>query len=275
MIKVSETQPDTTHLIQTWSLDELQKKILLQIAQSPQLYQYRNFQQIKFELKLRKKLVDAAVALDHSGAAFAVFQKSRCNEQYWIRKDNGGFLLRPGVPPAVGLLDIYNHGRKYAFECTTAIMIMCYKALLDCIGELKFNELFTELYLWDGYYDDDLALTRIPQSDELAGDIRYFKNPDFDPEHSEWQGENAIDLGDGTFFGHGIGIKTAEQMIHQLNRKRVEGAQRSAYLMDEAIFPNFKTLALYDQGTVEPIKGSNGSSHYLIAAVGSVTYISA
>lgn len=275
MIKVSETQPDITNLINAWSLDELQKNLVLKMARSDQSYLYQNFQQLRFELKLRKQLVQAAYALDDSGAEFAVFKKSRCNEQYWLRKDNGGFLLRPDTSPAAGLRDIFFQGRKYAFECTTAVMIMCYKALLECIGEPTFNRLFADLYLWDGHYDKDLALTRRPSSDNLAGDIRYFKNPDFDPKHSEWQGENAIDLGNGTYFGFGIGIKTAEEMIRELNLKRFPGAQNSAYLMDDAIFPNFKTLAQYNQDPVDRVSRTDVSSRCIIAAVGTVTYISA
>ncbi len=275
MIKVSETQPDIPSLINTWALDDVQKNLLLKMAQSHQPYHYRTFQQLKFELKLRKKLVEAALALNDSGARFATFKKSKCNEKLWIRKDNGGFQLRFEVPAAAGIRDIFAHGRDYAFECTTAIMIMCYKAILDSIPEHIFNQLFQDLFLWDGYYDEDLALTRRPQSDNLAGDIRYFKNPDFDPEHSEWQGENTIDLGDGTFFGHGIGIGSEEFMIRTLNQKRIDGAQTSAYLMDEAMFPNFKTLSQYDQGTVETVRRTAISSCFLIGTVGSATYIGA
>ena len=35
-------------------------------------------------------------------------------------------------------------------------------------------------------------------SDFMPGDCIYFKNPDVNPKTTEWQGENTIDLGDGT-----------------------------------------------------------------------------
>jgi protein-glutamine gamma-glutamyltransferase len=58
----------------------------------------------------------------------------------------------------------------------------------------------------------------------------------------EWQGENAIDMGDGTYYGHGIGIRDEETMIKILNRFRVKGSNVSAYLMKTATRPDFAGL---------------------------------
>lgn len=275
MIRISQTEPDTSSLMQTWALNHTEKEILEQMAQSEQLYNYDTFKQLRFELKLRDELVNAALALHQSGAAFAVFKRSRCNPAYWTRTENGGFRLRPEVPPSAGIQDIFNNGNAYGFECTTAIMIMCYKAILDSIDHDTFDQLFPNLFLWDGYYDEDLALTKRANADHLPGDIRYINNPEFDPAHPEWQGENTIYLGKGSYFGHGIGIGTAEDMIRTLNKKRRRGATGSAYLMDEAIFPNFKYLAQYYHDPV-PSPSIRSSKHSLIIArIGSVTYLSA
>jgi protein-glutamine gamma-glutamyltransferase len=50
-------------------------------------------------------------------------------------------------------------------------------------------------------------------------------------------------LGDGTYFGHGLGIKTADQIIHTLNQSRTTGAKQSAYLTNVVARPAFNHLA--------------------------------
>ena len=152
---------------------------------------------------------------------------------------------------------------------------MCYKAILDSIDHETFNRLFPDLFLWDGYYDEDLALTKRMHADLIPGDIRYFKNPEFDPEHPEWQGENTIYLGNGDYFGHGIGIAKADDMVRTLNQKRRPGASESAYLMDEAIFPNFNYLSqYYTQPVPTPTLERTVEKRLVVARVGSVTYLS-
>ncbi|RXT02309.1 protein-glutamine gamma-glutamyltransferase [Ammoniphilus sp. CFH 90114] len=274
MIKVGESQPNLHGLVHAWGLSEVQVLMLRKMVMSPQLYSYQSFKQLYFELKLRENLVSSGAGLSYSGATFAVFESSRCNEHYWTRTDNGGFLLKPNVTTAEGIRDIFVNGRLYAFECTTAIMIVCYKAILDTIPEATFNRLFPNLFLWNGYYDEDLALTQQPVSDGLPGDIRYFKNPD----HSspEWQGENAVYLGNGNYFGHGVGIASGEMIIMFLNRLRIPGSMQSAFLMKEAFFPNFKYLAQYDRDVVPSpeMRSPLSSLPLIITNVGSTTYLS-
>lgn len=275
MIKVSQAQQDTSTLISSWGLNTNEKAIVEKMAASEQVFSYVTFQPLRFELRLRDELVKAALALHRSGAAFATFSRSRCNEEYWNLTENGGFQLRTEVTPASGIQDIFTNGDQYGFECTTAIMIMCYKAILESIDLETFNNLFSNLYLWDGYYDKDLALTKREHAELLPGDIRYINNPDFDPSHPEWQGENTIYLGKGAYFGHGIGVARAEDMIRILNRKRRPEATQSAYLMDEAIFPQFEYLAQYDSTPVadptSPV--TTDQSQLVVARVGSITYL--
>ncbi len=276
MIKVGEIQPNLHGLVHAWGLNELQLLILRKMVMSGQLYSYENFKQLYFELKLRQNLVSSGAALSRSGAGFAVFRDSRCNEYFWTRTDNGGFLLKPHVTTAQGIHDIFVNGHLYAFECTSAIMIVCYYAILQSIDEATFNRLFPNLFIWNGYYDEDLALAKQPISAGLPGDIRYFKNPDHAPTNPEWQGENAVYLGNGAFFAHGIGIAPAQLIIHALNTKRRPGALQSAYLMNEAFFPNFKYLAQYDKEIVPTpnMRSAFSSLPLVIATIGSSTYIS-
>ncbi|RJE84400.1 protein-glutamine gamma-glutamyltransferase [Paenibacillus sp. 1011MAR3C5] len=226
-------------------LTELERKTLRQKQGSPVMYGYRSLEALLFELKMRTNIVEAAKAMYQSGVSFATFSNSRCNGRYWIRTPDGGFLLRPGVPPSVGVRDIFEQGHLYAFECAGAIIIMLYKAVLETIGEAAFNRHFQRLFLRDWQYDRDLRLTTSNNLNETyAGDVMYFKNPDHDPGSPEWQGENVIKLDDNLFFGHGIGIGTGQEIIAQLNRARVPGSMVSAYLQDLVLRPDFEAVRM-------------------------------
>ncbi|MFV2050776.1 protein-glutamine gamma-glutamyltransferase, partial [Metabacillus sp. YM-086] len=70
-------------------------------------------------------------------------------------------------------------------------------------------------------------------NDYLPGDCLYFDNPQFNPKTPQWRGENVIDLGNDLYFGHGIGIKTADGIIESLNKRRKAYATESAYLLSQ------------------------------------------
>ncbi|GBG10970.1 protein-glutamine gamma-glutamyltransferase [Paenibacillus agaridevorans] len=205
------------------------------------LYSYPSLDSLIFELKMRSHIVEAAKAMYASGVSFASFSNSRSNEQYWIRTPQGGFLLRPNVLPSDAVNDIFENGHLYAFECAGAIIIILYKAVLDAIGEAAFNRHFRNLYLISWETDHDLRLNATYNLNETYhGDTMYFKNPDYDRSTPEWQGENAIKLDDNLFFGHGIGIGSAGEMIEKLNRARMPGSMTSAYLDNLIITPDFE-----------------------------------
>ncbi len=207
------------------------------------VYSYQSIDELSFELKLRKNIILSARAMNQSNVRFAVFAKSRCNPQYWHLTRTGGFLLLDGVTPSDAIQDIYRNSSQYAFECATAMVIIYYHAVLNLIGESLFNQLFQNIYLYSWHADPDLGLTSNYTGHFLPGDVVYFKNPDFDPQTPQWRGENAVILGDGTYFGHGVGIKTAEQIIQALNRRRKPGKKQSAYLTNVVTRPSFKHLA--------------------------------
>lgn len=225
------------------TLTEIERKILQEKQKSQVVYRYPSTDALEFELKMRMHTVEAAKALYASGVNFATFANSKCNEQYWIRTENGGFQLKPGVPSSVGINDIYENGHLYGFECAGAIIIIFYKAVLDTVGDAVFNANFKNLYLRDWQYDHDLSLiTTYNKNEAYPGDALYFKNPEYDPETPEWQGENVIMLDDNLYFGHGIGIESGQDIIKALNRMRAEGSTTSAYLQDIVVHPDFESV---------------------------------
>jgi protein-glutamine gamma-glutamyltransferase len=224
-----------------WGL--IQRQIYEQKQASRTVFTYQTAEELGFELFARANIVEAARGLHQSGVGFATFKTSRCNERMWILTADGGFRLRAEVTPSQAIRDIYNNGRMYAFECATAIVIVYYKAVLDTIGEQAFNYWFANLYLHDWHYDNDLSLIVDKEAREsFLGDVLYFKNPEFNPDTPQWQGENVVKLEDDLYYGHGIGIGSGAMIIASLNENRKRGAVQSAYLMNEVVHPDFRGL---------------------------------
>ncbi|MBE6823382.1 MAG: protein-glutamine gamma-glutamyltransferase [Ruminococcaceae bacterium] len=223
----------------------LEKAMFHTLLNSRTQYQYDSPERLKFELRLRREIINAAREQYRSGLNFAVFRKSKCNPAYWERTREGGFRMKPGVKASDAIRDIFENGSQYATECATALLILYYKALLNMMPEDAFNKTFPSIYLMN-WHRIDRILQEVGNinraSDYLPGDRRYFMNPDVDPLTPEWQGENVIDLGDGTYYGHGIGIGSADNIIKVLNQNRMERADDSAYLMDSAGRPDFDKL---------------------------------
>ncbi|WHY71332.1 protein-glutamine gamma-glutamyltransferase [Fictibacillus enclensis] len=224
---------------------EAQRATAVRLLNSRESFFYDSSRQLQFEITYRANIVSSAYALKDSGARFATFQTARANRNFWILTAYGGFLIRPDVTPADAITDIFVNGRKYAFECTTSMMIILYKGLLETIGPTTFNQLFRGLLLWSTEHDEDLQLTAVMSGESLAGDIRYIQNPEFHPATPQWQGENLIDLGNGMFFGHGIGVGMLGEFIEVLNQRRRPGATTSAFLTAQIIRPNFRRMAEY------------------------------
>lgn len=275
MIKILGDPIDTHAMDLQNELTDMEQDILQRMAVSSILYTYPSVEQLQFEITLRSHIVSAAKALDQSGVDFAGFSTSRCNPRYWMRTEEGGCQLKEGVQPAEAIRDIFKEGRLYAFECATAIVVVYYKAILDSIGEMNFNRLFSPLLLFDGTYDQDLGLTWREKTHYLPGDVRYFKNPEYNPKTPEWQGENVVLLEDGHYFAHGIGIKTAEEIIASLNKERKPHAIRSAYLLEGAAEPAFSHLSQYAirRENRRRIRHVSPNKRYIVAQIGQAAYL--
>ncbi|MFJ7363209.1 protein-glutamine gamma-glutamyltransferase [Peribacillus frigoritolerans] len=267
-LDVSQIQPGTAS---AKSLETLQC-----LAEDSNVFEYRNFGDFNFEIQLRNRVIEAAIALDKSGPEFSTLEESQSNRRYWHLSKDGTFTLQPGILPHAALLDIFMNGTLYAFECGTAIVVTFLKAILDLIGARNFDYLFSDLFLYDWRPPTNMALIVHQGRDYLPGDCVYFKNPDHDEATPEWQGENAILLGRNLFYGHGIGITTAQGIINELNSNRKPFATISAFLTTHIIFLDSSFYRQFQLNTprAKPDNSPANLSNCIVSEIGSKIYLS-
>ncbi|QOS92545.1 protein-glutamine gamma-glutamyltransferase [Brevibacillus sp. JNUCC-41] len=214
--------------------------------------------------------------MDKSNAEFSTLEESASNQQYWHLSKDGTFTLQPGVLPHAALVDIFINGGLYAFECGTAIVVTFLKAILDLIGPRNFDDLFSNLVLYDWHPPQNMELIVHKGRDYLPGDCLYFKNPEHDLATPEWQGENAILLGKDLLYGHGIGITSSQGIIDELNSNRKPFATISAFLTDHIIFLDSSFYSQFQQNI--PRAKSDYSpvslSNCIVSEIGSSFYLS-
>ena len=242
IIAGSEIKPDA--VASQHQLTEVEKRVLETMSSATRLYRYTSQEELLFELNMRQNIIDASIELYKARLRFRTFRESECNTDFWDRTGEGGFSLKEGVKPSDAILDIFGSARKYGTECATAIVIVFYKAVLDMYKPELFDQNFEGIYLMNWQHaNNHLGVTTYRDPEEyFPGDCRYFANPDVNPLTPEWQGENAIDLGTGQYYGHGIGILNADGIIAALNKNRISGSEVSAHLLQTATRPDFKKL---------------------------------
>lgn len=228
--------------IPPFQLSSKQAEIFHFLKNSSEVHRYVHSRELLFELILRENMINSAIEMNESEVEFSIFHTSKFNSMYWL-KTSRGYILKPNVLPSDAIKDIFHNGKEYGFECTTAIVVIFYYAVLQSIDERAFNRLFNHLLVWDWSYDEDLGIITRVGSDFIPGDVMYFYNPDYD--NPVWIGENVVFLGEDKYFGHGIGIGTAEETIKALNTLRKEGATRSAHLIHQHSRLNYKYLSQF------------------------------
>lgn len=271
MIQLQHTIVDDS-FFSSATLSKEQQTIFQALVKEKQMYSYETKQQLQFELVVRERILQSSILLAKSAARFTIFQFSKCNEQYWRRNRLGGFELKGGVVPSAAINDIFINSQLYAFECATAIVIIFYKAILDTIKRNIFDELFKDLLLYDWHTDKDLNIQTKKGDDYIPGDCLYFKNPDVDPSMPQWQGENAIYLGNGLYYGHGIGIKSKEEVIAALNKRRKPTAKKSAYLLAQTTRIGFRYLSTFAR-SIEQSQLSIERNKMGVGLIGSSTFL--
>lgn len=259
----------------TMDFGRVERLIIQQMLDSPELFSYPSLYELKFELNIRINMMESAKEMNASQVKFTVFEKARCNPTYWNLTNAGGFLLKPGVRASDAIIDIYRNGSLYAFECATAIIIIYYQAILKSIGKRRFDSLFSQnLYLYSWHTDPDLEIRFFYSNHFLPGDVVYFSNPDFHPQTPWYRGVNAVVLSDGTFFGQGFGIITAEEMIPYLNSKRFPGSIQSAYLANliTRISPSTMQKLLFLQSARTFYKNQKIAIHHNLCSIPIIHY---
>ena len=252
MIKYAGIEINPQSLLSQYPRGSAEIEIIEKLSKSSKVYDYSSEDELIFEIGLRRNIINASLALYRGRLGFRTFHESKCNEAFWERLENGGFVLKKDIKPSDAINDIFNNTRKYATECATAIVMIYYKAVLEAYSEALFNKAFLEITLMNWQQLDEIlgVATYRKLSDYIPGDCRYFRNPDVNPLTPEWQGENAIDLGNGSYYGHGIGVGNQDRIIAALNANRIEDAQASAYLMDTATRPDFIGLYQYKKNSI-------------------------
>lgn len=250
--------------------DPLAQDILRTLMRSKDSNIYKSNRELSFDISLRKSIVNASKLMSVSGMQFQTFRRAYCNPMFWIRTPQGGFLVRPGVRPSDAINDIFRFGRFYATECATAIIIIFYKALLDLYGYNVFDQLFDGIYLFTWNYDSNLAVKSTDIDIASPGDVVYFKNPQVDPFTPEWQGENTVVMGNNYYFGHGIGIKSSQEIIFHLNHHRFPFAMISAFLtkLTTRIDANEMAKHLIGDFKLTPVNTKAISSDVITASIG-------
>ncbi|QKY69338.1 protein-glutamine gamma-glutamyltransferase [Lentibacillus sp. CBA3610] len=236
MIKVSGTTFHWGELIDKISVSNKGRHILKELDKNSTVYRYLTLQDLESTILIREHIIDAAKKLNTSNASFATFKNTKANDRYWTVTAQGGIRLRKGVKPSAAISDIFKNGDEYAFECATAMTVVYYYVLLRYLGAETFNNYFKDLYLYSWFTDSDLVLKIVTETDPIPGDVVYFDNPDnIKP---QWQGENSVYLGDGLYYGHGMGVLSAKEMIEKLNTLG-ESDKEDAYILDKIVRPSF------------------------------------
>jgi protein-glutamine gamma-glutamyltransferase len=251
--------------------NQLQQEILRTLTNSRHSNIYKSNRELSFDLTLRTLILKASKELLASRMQFRVFRRAYCNPMFWIRTPQGGFRLRPGVRPSAGIYDIFRNGQFYATECATAIVIVFYKALMDLYGFEIFDQIFNRgIYLYTWNYDPKLAIRTAEIDRPSPGDVVYVKNPQVDPITPEWQGENTVYMGSNFYYGHGIGIRTLQEIIFHLNMHRYPFAMISAYLtnLNTRIDANEMAVYLTDDSKLLSVDTRAASTDVITARIG-------
>ncbi|MBM7619807.1 protein-glutamine gamma-glutamyltransferase [Bacillus tianshenii] len=239
MIQLSGKPFDQTDL---WPPGSMDATIVQSLMDDPETHSYDSMEELQFELTFRKNIISSAELMSQGEARFETFAGSVGNPDYWGMTTRGAFQLRDDAEPAAAIQDIFKNSSLYAYECATAMIMIYYHAALMTIGEKLFNQLFENLYLYSWHTDVDLGVQSLLTKHLIPGDVAYFNNPDYHPETPWWRGENAIVMGDGMYFGHGIGIKTAQEITDFLNSVRQPDSTTPAALINLVARPSIKHL---------------------------------
>lgn len=203
------------------------------------------------QTRVSKAMVDASEKMNSAGVPFAITTQHKANADYWTVGAGGTLQLKPGVKPSEALEDIAQNPSKYGYECATGLVVVYYQAILDLIGPEDFDRIASDLVVGPWQMEDSLASLMVnrhpnPGKDTetdlgdhtlVPGNYYYFRNWDVTDEARArgWQGENVIYLGEGRFYGHGIGLGDASMFVGKLASEMKPGGKTPSLLNLDAI----------------------------------------
>ena len=208
-------------------------------------------QSLADQTRVSKAMVDASEKMNSAGVPFAITTNHKANADFWTVGVGGTLELKPGVKPSEALEDIAQNPSKYGYECATGLVVVYYQAILDLIGPEDFDRIASDLILGPWQMEDSLAslmVNRHPKPGQgtetdlgdhtlVPGNYYYFRNWDVTDEARArgWQGENVIYLGEGRFYGHGIGLGDADMFVGKLSSEMKPGGKTPSLLNLDAI----------------------------------------
>jgi len=207
--------------------------------------------------KITKKLADrgtvansivkASYAMDDAGVGFELIKNHKANPDFWTIGSGGVLKLKPGVKASDAVNDMVQNGHKYGFECATGMVATYYVAMLDLLGPADFDTVAKDIKMGPWKMERDLDRVYITSRPDASkhyetdldkdhklepGFYYYFENWDVteDAYKRGWQGENVIYLGNGKFYGHGIGLGDADLFVNKLASEMKEGGKTPSLL---------------------------------------------
>jgi protein-glutamine gamma-glutamyltransferase len=248
-----------------------EKEVLRGLIGSSVVRRYDSKEELEFEVKLRARLSRLDFDFQKAGIIF----ESRVglvadpgDMPSWQSTGFGGIELKPGCKAADAVREIFNPKFKKSMECASALYAGYLLAVLDVLGDDRFNLEFSYIRiqggrsscnfaLFEGSFQDPTQGPRVPPKDQRwemgdrrryadyqIGDWLYFQNPDVRRDHLWWRGENVVKVLPHLYYGFGGPTQTARGWIDQLNAERMPARvdfQRmkfsevqDAYLADEA-----------------------------------------
>jgi hypothetical protein len=208
-------------------------------------------QSLAEQTRVSKAMVDASEKMHSAGVPFAITTNHKANADVWTVGAGGTLELKPGVKPSEALEDIAKNPSKYGYECATGLVVVYYQAILDLIGPEDFDRIASDLIVGPWQMEDSLAslmVNRHPKPGQgtetdlgdhtlVPGNYYYFRNWDVTDEARArgWQGENVIYLGEGRFYGHGIGLGDGSMFVGKLAGEMKPGGKTPSLLNLDAI----------------------------------------
>ncbi len=190
-------------------------------------------------------VVNAAKKLAQAKTRFCSPWYMRFNPSFWELYKGDHYIVKEGQSPSAALLDIFNNKAfTPCHECSTAIIIIFYRAILDLIGNEHFDRVFDQSDIRKKLIIGPMAYGRISNyitsigagnrratSSQAAnfkpgsyGYVRNWSHYNSESTYDDgWQGENIIFLGDGFVFGHPFGIEKLSTVIDGVDSHRREG----------------------------------------------------